>query len=100
LICDNPIELDPTEFVTNELIIELRTIPFTRLVHYIQTINENNEIDDTCQILQHFEEYCMDNIPIPIYLLNDSHSQKVLKVLNEFWNILATRNYHLFISIN
>ncbi|CAG8710606.1 hypothetical protein C2G38_2199759 [Gigaspora rosea] len=128
----NPIELDPTEFVTNELTIELfvsfielhlkkqnptgifrnlfpylvdtisRTIPLTRPVNYIQAINENNEIDETCQIIQHFEEYCTgrdfliafldkvpknsfskilntivaDNIPIPIYLSNDSHSQK------------------------
>ncbi|CAG8494559.1 5022_t:CDS:2, partial [Dentiscutata heterogama] len=151
-----PIELDPTEFVTNELTKELfvsliksslkeqsptgifrnlfpylvdtisRTIPITRLVNYIQEINENNELDDVYKILQRFEEFCTGrdfliafldkvpknsfskilnalvaaNIPIPIYLSNNTHSQKGLKVLNGMRDIIVSRNYHLFISVN
>ncbi|CAG8795334.1 17534_t:CDS:2, partial [Dentiscutata erythropus] len=147
-----PIELDPTEFVTNELTKELfvsliepslkeqnptgifrnlfpyivdtisRTVPITILVNYIQEINENGDI---YQILQRFEE-CIGrdfliafldkipensfskilhttvaaNIPIPIYLPNNTHSQKGLKVLNGLRDIIAACNYHLFISVN
>ncbi|CAG8470533.1 14980_t:CDS:10, partial [Racocetra fulgida] len=140
----DPIELDPTEFVTNELTNELfasliepslkeqnqsgifrnlfpylvdticRTIPITRLVNYIQAINEDDEVDDIYKILQCFEGCTVPtnsfskilsaivaaNIPIPIYLSNDTHSQKGLKVLNGMRDIIATRNYHLFISVN
>ncbi|CAG8681188.1 26707_t:CDS:2 [Dentiscutata erythropus] len=151
-----PIELDPTEFVTNELTKELfssliepslkepnptgifrniflylvdiivsRTIPITRLVNYIQAINENNEFVDIYQILQRFEEctgrdffiafldkipensfskilhtIVAANIPIPIYLSNNKHSQKGLKVLNGLRDIISAHNHHLFISVN
>ncbi|CAG8789014.1 12517_t:CDS:2, partial [Dentiscutata erythropus] len=85
-----------------------RKIPITRLVNYIQKINKNNEFDDVYKILQRFEEFCTSrdfliafldkvsknsfskilntlvaaNIPISIYLSNDTHSQKGIKVLN------------------
>ncbi|KAF0387350.1 interferon-induced very large GTPase 1-like [Gigaspora margarita] len=151
-----PIELDPTEFVTNEFTKELfvsliepslkvqnptgifrnlfpyivdiisRTIPIVRLVNYVQEINENNDFDDIYQNFQRFEEFCTSrdfliafldkvptnsfskilntlvaaNIPIPIYLSNDTHSQKGLKVLNELHDIIVARKYHLFISVN
>ncbi|RIB03906.1 hypothetical protein C2G38_729800 [Gigaspora rosea] len=151
-----PIELDPTEFVTNEFTKELfvsliepslkeqnptgifrnlfpylvdiisRTIPIARLVNYVQEINGNNDFDDVYQIFQRFEEFCTSrdfliafldkvptnslskiintlvaaNIPIPIYLSNDTHSQKGLKVLNELRDIIVARKYHLFISVN
>ncbi|CAG8451487.1 11715_t:CDS:2, partial [Acaulospora morrowiae] len=81
-----PIELDPTEFVTEELTTELfvtlvepflkenhptgifrnlfpylvdsisRTIPFTRLVTCIQELNERDEPDNLYKILKRFEE--------------------------------------------
>ncbi|KAF0450885.1 von willebrand factor type a domain protein [Gigaspora margarita] len=152
-----PVELDPTEFVTNELTDELfasliepslrelnptgifrnlfpylldtisRTIPISKLINHIQEIinNENYESDDLYQILQHFEEctgsdfliafldkvpknsfskilntIVAANIPIPVYLSNDAHSQKGLKVLNGMHDIITACNYHLFISIN
>ncbi|RIB03908.1 hypothetical protein C2G38_729876 [Gigaspora rosea] len=151
-----PIELDPTEFVTNEFTKELfaslvepslkeqnptgifrnlfpylvdiigRTIPIARLVNYVQEFNDNNEFDDIYQIFQRFAEFCTGrdfliafldkvptysfskilnafvaaNIPIPIYLSNDIHSQKGLKVLNELRDIIVARKYHLFISVN
>ncbi|CAG8483329.1 16070_t:CDS:10 [Gigaspora margarita] len=103
-----------------------RTIPIARLVNYIQEINENNDFDDIYQIFQRFEEFCTSrdfliafldkvptnsfskilntlvaaNITIPIYLSNDTHSQKGLKVLNELRDIIVARKYHLFISVN
>ncbi|CAG8555189.1 15288_t:CDS:2, partial [Racocetra fulgida] len=150
-----PIELDPTKFVTNELTIEMfasliepslreqnpagifrnlfpylvdtisRTVPISRLVNYIQELNENNEDSDIYQILQRFEEctgrdfliafldkvpknsfskilhtIVAANIPIPLYLSNDTHSQKGLKTLNGVRDIIASRKYHLFISVN
>ncbi|KAF0535876.1 interferon-induced very large GTPase 1-like [Gigaspora margarita] len=92
-----------------------RTIPIARLVNYIQEINENNDFDDIYQIFQRFEEFCTSrdfliafldkvptnsfskilntlvaaNIPIPIYLSNDTHSQKGLKVLSELRDIIV-----------
>ncbi|CAG8718782.1 5731_t:CDS:2, partial [Gigaspora margarita] len=151
-----PIELDSTKFVTNEFTYEVftsliepslkkenpseifrnlfpylvdtisRTIPIANLVNYIQEFNENNEFDDTYQILRRFEEFCTGrdfliafldvvpqnsflkilntlvaaNIPLPIYLSNDTHSQKGLKILNGIRDIIVARNYKLFLSVN
>ncbi|CAG8560152.1 2939_t:CDS:10 [Gigaspora margarita] len=97
-----PIELDPTEFITYEFTKEL----FVSLIE--PSLKEQNltgifsflDKIPTNSLSKILSTFVAANIPIPIYLSNDTHSQKGLKVLNELHDVIVAHKYHLFISVN
>ncbi|RIB05800.1 hypothetical protein C2G38_2218633 [Gigaspora rosea] len=103
-----------------------RTVSLTRLVNCIQEFNENYGGDDLSNVLQHLGDctsrdfliafldkipekslskilpiIVASNMPIPIFLPNDTiHSDKGLRILKGLYNVMTTRKYHLFLSVN